>query len=56
LESALQWYIWAGQNMHWSCDVVDKMSLAEFFDIVVLYDKMQNPDNYTPAEDIFRMP
>lgn len=37
-----------------SWDVVDNMALGEFFDVVALYDKMMNPNDYIPAEEIFK--
>lgn len=54
LESVMQWYIWAGKELHISYETVDKMSVNEFFDMVLLYDKMSNPNDYIPAEEIFR--
>ena len=35
-------------------NTVDKLLVDEFFDIVVLYDKLQHPADYIPAEEIFR--
>jgi len=52
-EGILQWYIWAGKELHLSFDVVDRMNVEEFFDIVLLYDKMNHPDDYIPAEEFF---
>lgn len=50
----LQWYIFAGRELHMEWKTVDDMSVDEFFDIVVLYDKILHPDDYVPAEEIFR--
>ena len=38
--------------MNW--ETVDNMSAEEFFDVVLLYDKMMHPDDYVPAEEIFK--
>jgi hypothetical protein len=53
-EGILQWYVWAGRELHWSPSVVDEMEIGEFFDYVLLVDKQNRPEDYTPAEDIFR--
>lgn len=53
-ESVLQWYVWAGQTLHWSPTTVDNMDLGEFFDVVLLVDKQNRPEEYVPAENIFR--
>ena len=30
------------------------MDVEDFFDLVLVNDKLQNPDDYIPAEEIFR--
>ena len=30
----------------------DEIAVDDFFDIVILYDKLTHPDDYVPAEDI----
>ena len=52
-ETVLQWYIWAGRELHWDYKTVDNMPVGEFFDIVVLYDKLTHPEDYIPAEEYF---
>lgn len=37
-----------------SWETVDDMPLNDFFDTFVLYDKLQNPSDYIPAEEIFK--
>lgn len=52
-EAVLQWYIWAGINLHYSFETVDNMGIDDFFDLVLLHDKLQNPKDYLTAEEIF---
>lgn len=53
-EGVLQWYIFASNCLHWDYSTISNTPLEDFLDIVVLYDKMQNPQDYQPVEDIFR--
>ena len=53
-ESVLQWYIWAGKELNYSFQTVDEMSVDDFFDMVIVHDKLTNPNDYIPAEEIFR--
>lgn len=52
-EAVLQWYVWAGRELHYSYETVDNMPLSDFFDMVILYDKINHPDDYVPAERLF---
>lgn len=54
MESVLQWYAWAGRELHWTKSEVDSTELGEFFDMVLLMDKQARPDEYVPAETLFR--
>ena len=38
-----------------SFEYIDGMPVLEFFEIVALYDKMTNPEDYVPAETFFRL-
>lgn len=53
-ENVIQWYIWAGRELHYDYKTVDDMDIDDFFDMVLVYDKVQNPDDYIPAEEIFK--
>ena len=49
----LSYYLWAGREFHWNFNEVDEMDLSDFFDVYVLTDKMNHPDDYLPAEFFF---
>ena len=50
----LQWYVFAGKELHWDYNTIDNMDVEQFFDVIVLYDKMLNPEDYVPVEDILK--
>ena len=38
-----------------SYETVDNMPVSELFDMVLLTDKFNHPQDYEPAENVFRM-
>ena len=46
-------YLWAAKEFGWSTDTIDSMDLDLFIDMYVLYDKVNNPDEYLPGEYYF---
>jgi len=55
VEGILQWYLWAIKELNMSYETVEKMPVEELFDMVLLTDKFNHPQDYEPAENVFRM-
>ena len=47
------YWLWAYREFGWSQAQVDDQPLADFLDLYVLTDKINNPDEYLPGEYYF---
>ena len=52
-ETVLMFWLWAANNFGWTMPETDAMPLCELINLYVLNYKMENPNDFRPAEFYF---